>query len=77
MLQLLDVIIFFSDAERLYMGSLKYIISITVLYLSVSFSDQTMLFSIVDFFFFYYFFKILYFSNSLIKESKEEKQKSQ
>lgn len=76
MLQLLDVIIFFSDAERLYMGSLKYIISITVLYLSVSFSDQTMLFSIVDFFF-YYFFKILYFSNSLIKESKEKKQKSQ
>lgn len=50
MLQLLDVIIFLSDAERLYMGSLKYIISITVLYLSVSFSDQTMLFSIVDFF---------------------------
>lgn len=76
MLQLLDVIIFFLDAERLYMGSLKYIISITVLYLSVSFSDQTMLFSIVDFFF-YYFFKILYFSNSLIKESKEKKQKSQ
>lgn len=57
MLQLLDVIIFFSDAERLYMGSLKYIISITVLYLSVSFSDQTMLFSIVDFFFFIIFLR--------------------
>lgn len=57
MLQLLDVIIFFLDAERLYMGSLKYIISITVLYLSVSFSDQTMLFSIVDFFFFIIFLR--------------------
>lgn len=55
MLQLLDVIIFFLDAERLYMGSLKYIISITVLYLSVSFSDQTMLFSIVDFFLLLFF----------------------